>query len=257
MRIGRDHIASTIYTIVFAYAGTALSVLLLLSLYDRPVLDLLTDEAIAEECCAPWPRRSGWCWPCPPRPRSRRARWRRRCRADRSPSTPPRSGVDQLRRAAPALTGHVLLQVPATGLGQQRGADEAERGDGDVVAGHQPQRAVAPGDQPGRDQRREAGRDDAGDLVERAQRRVAVAGVEQLAPERRERAVDDAVDDAQAADERDGDAEGGAALDQPGRGEREQQRERGADVVDGLAAEPVAEAPGRPSPAPRRRPRRP
>ena len=49
MRIGRDHIASTIYTIVFAYAGTALSVLLLLSLYDRPVFDLLPDEAIAEE----------------------------------------------------------------------------------------------------------------------------------------------------------------------------------------------------------------
>ena len=49
MRIGRDHIASTIYTIVFAYAGTSLVVLLLLSLYDRPLLDLLTDEAIAEE----------------------------------------------------------------------------------------------------------------------------------------------------------------------------------------------------------------
>ena len=28
MRIGRDHIASTIYTIVFAYAGAGLSVLL-------------------------------------------------------------------------------------------------------------------------------------------------------------------------------------------------------------------------------------
>jgi uncharacterized membrane protein len=49
MRIGRDHIASTIYTIVFAYAGTALAVLLLLSLYDRPVLDTLADEAIATE----------------------------------------------------------------------------------------------------------------------------------------------------------------------------------------------------------------
>jgi uncharacterized membrane protein len=49
MRIGRDHIASTIYTIVFAYAGTALAVLLLLSLYERPALDVLTDEAIAEE----------------------------------------------------------------------------------------------------------------------------------------------------------------------------------------------------------------
>ena len=49
MRIGRDHIASTIYTIVFAYAGTALPVLLLLFLYDRPVLDLLSNESIAAE----------------------------------------------------------------------------------------------------------------------------------------------------------------------------------------------------------------
>ena len=49
MRIGRDHIASTIYTIVFAYAGTALTVLLLLFLYERPLLDLLSTEDIAEE----------------------------------------------------------------------------------------------------------------------------------------------------------------------------------------------------------------
>lgn len=49
MRIGRDHIASTIYTIVFAYAGTAVATMLLISLYDRPLIDLLSDEAIAEE----------------------------------------------------------------------------------------------------------------------------------------------------------------------------------------------------------------
>lgn len=49
MRIGRDHIASTIYTIVFAYAGTGLMVLMLLSLYDRSLLDTLTDPAMAEE----------------------------------------------------------------------------------------------------------------------------------------------------------------------------------------------------------------
>ncbi len=49
MRIGRDHIASTIYTIVFAYAGSALVVLLLLFLYDRPILELLSSEDIAEE----------------------------------------------------------------------------------------------------------------------------------------------------------------------------------------------------------------
>jgi uncharacterized membrane protein len=49
MRIGRDHIASTIYTIVFAYAGTALTLLLAVSLYDRSALDLLGTEEIAEE----------------------------------------------------------------------------------------------------------------------------------------------------------------------------------------------------------------
>ena len=49
MRIGRDHIASSIYTIVFAYAGTALPILLLLFIYQRPVLDLLTTEDIATE----------------------------------------------------------------------------------------------------------------------------------------------------------------------------------------------------------------
>ncbi|MCW2787180.1 MAG: YibE/F family protein [Marmoricola sp.] len=49
MRIGRDHIASTIYTIVFAYAGSALAVLLLLSLYDRPIFELLSSENISEE----------------------------------------------------------------------------------------------------------------------------------------------------------------------------------------------------------------
>jgi uncharacterized membrane protein len=49
MRICRDHIASTIYTIVFAYAGTALAALLLIALYDRPLLDVLSDEIISEE----------------------------------------------------------------------------------------------------------------------------------------------------------------------------------------------------------------
>jgi uncharacterized membrane protein len=49
MRIGRDHIASTIYTIVFAYAGSALAVLLILQLYGLPVSVLLTTEEIGEE----------------------------------------------------------------------------------------------------------------------------------------------------------------------------------------------------------------
>ena len=49
MRIGRDHIASTIYTIVFAYAGAALPVIVLMFLYQRPTGDLLQTESLAEE----------------------------------------------------------------------------------------------------------------------------------------------------------------------------------------------------------------
>ncbi len=49
MRIGRDHIASTVYTIAFATAGAALSVLLLISIYDRPMLQVVQTEQFAEE----------------------------------------------------------------------------------------------------------------------------------------------------------------------------------------------------------------
>jgi uncharacterized membrane protein len=49
MRIGRDHIASSVYTIVFAYAGAALPVLLLINLADRPLNTILTGEALSQE----------------------------------------------------------------------------------------------------------------------------------------------------------------------------------------------------------------
>lgn len=49
MRIGRDHIASTVYTIAFAYAGGAFATLLLLSLYDYTFSDFLTTGHLAEE----------------------------------------------------------------------------------------------------------------------------------------------------------------------------------------------------------------
>ena len=49
MRIGRDHIASTVYTIVFATAGASLSVLLLIAIYDRPLLQVLQTEQFAGE----------------------------------------------------------------------------------------------------------------------------------------------------------------------------------------------------------------
>jgi uncharacterized membrane protein len=49
MRIGRDHIASTVYTIAFAYTGAALPVLLLLQIYQLPLLPTLTGGEFAEE----------------------------------------------------------------------------------------------------------------------------------------------------------------------------------------------------------------
>ncbi|MCZ2860121.1 YibE/F family protein [Blastococcus sp. VKM Ac-2987] len=49
MTVGRDHIASTVYTIVFAYAGAALPLLLLLEIYATPVWTLITSAALAEE----------------------------------------------------------------------------------------------------------------------------------------------------------------------------------------------------------------
>jgi len=49
MRIGRDHIASTVYTIAFAYTGAALPVLLLLEIYQLPLGPTLTGGEFAED----------------------------------------------------------------------------------------------------------------------------------------------------------------------------------------------------------------
>lgn len=49
MRIGRDHIASTVYTLLFTYAGAALPTLLLIVLADRPTGFILSSEAISQE----------------------------------------------------------------------------------------------------------------------------------------------------------------------------------------------------------------
>ncbi|MGL5859230.1 MAG: YibE/F family protein [Angustibacter sp.] len=49
MRVGRDHLASTVYTIVFAYAGAALPTLLLIDIYGRPLGQIVTSGEIAEE----------------------------------------------------------------------------------------------------------------------------------------------------------------------------------------------------------------
>ncbi|MBX5488615.1 MAG: YibE/F family protein [Mycolicibacterium hassiacum] len=49
MRVGRDHIASTVYTLVLAYAGSALPLLLLFSVANRSLADVLTTESVAIE----------------------------------------------------------------------------------------------------------------------------------------------------------------------------------------------------------------
>lgn len=49
MRIGRDHVASTVYTLVFAYLGTALVLLVAVQLYGGGAADFVTAENVAEE----------------------------------------------------------------------------------------------------------------------------------------------------------------------------------------------------------------
>jgi uncharacterized membrane protein len=49
IRVGRDHIASTVYTLVLAYAGSSLPLLLLFSVANRSLTDVLTSESVAIE----------------------------------------------------------------------------------------------------------------------------------------------------------------------------------------------------------------
>ena len=49
MRIGRDHVASAVNTLVLAYAGTTLPLLLLFTVAQRGLDDVLTTQVIAIE----------------------------------------------------------------------------------------------------------------------------------------------------------------------------------------------------------------
>ncbi|MCV7102646.1 YibE/F family protein [Mycobacterium palustre] len=49
LRVGRDHIASTVYTLLLAYAGTSLPLLLLFSVANRSLGDVLISESVAIE----------------------------------------------------------------------------------------------------------------------------------------------------------------------------------------------------------------
>ncbi len=49
MRIGRDHVASTVYTLLFAYLGTALVLLVAVQLYGSTFENFITADDVAEE----------------------------------------------------------------------------------------------------------------------------------------------------------------------------------------------------------------
>lgn len=49
MRVGRDHIASTVYTLVLAYVGTALPITLLFTVSQESLGNILNGEIVAEE----------------------------------------------------------------------------------------------------------------------------------------------------------------------------------------------------------------
>jgi uncharacterized membrane protein len=49
LSVGRDHVASAVNTLVLAYAGTSLPMLLLFTQTGRPIRDVLTGEVVAAE----------------------------------------------------------------------------------------------------------------------------------------------------------------------------------------------------------------
>ncbi|CAM3486765.1 YibE/F family protein [Stackebrandtia soli] len=49
IRVGRSHIASVVNTIILAYAGASLPLLILIAAVDRPIGQILTNQIIAEE----------------------------------------------------------------------------------------------------------------------------------------------------------------------------------------------------------------
>ena len=49
MKVGRDHISSMVYTLVLSYTGAALPLLLLLSVAERPLSQIMTSDIMATE----------------------------------------------------------------------------------------------------------------------------------------------------------------------------------------------------------------
>lgn len=49
LRVGRDHVASTVNTLLLAYAGASMPLLLLFAVLDQPLLDVANGELVAAE----------------------------------------------------------------------------------------------------------------------------------------------------------------------------------------------------------------
>ena len=49
MKVGRDHIASMVYTIVLSYTGAVLPLLVLITAAQRPLGQMLTSDLVATE----------------------------------------------------------------------------------------------------------------------------------------------------------------------------------------------------------------
>ena len=49
MRVGRDHVAATVNTLVLAYVGAALPLFLLVTMADAPIMHALNREILAQE----------------------------------------------------------------------------------------------------------------------------------------------------------------------------------------------------------------
>jgi len=59
MRVGQDHVAATVNTLVLAYAGAALPTLLLFSISGTNFSQLWNLEFVTEEVCGRWSGRWG------------------------------------------------------------------------------------------------------------------------------------------------------------------------------------------------------
>jgi hypothetical protein len=60
MRIGRDHVSSAVNTLVLAYAGASLPLLLIFSVSGRGLGDVVTSEEVATEIVEPSWAASAW-----------------------------------------------------------------------------------------------------------------------------------------------------------------------------------------------------